>query len=966
MIKQGLSMLTTLLMISPLFIFSQTSTAGKDAVGLKEAWHQKARYFHDQYFQSGGSEKLNMLDSAIFYFKLSKSKNEVVEFMIYKCSILYTDNDWTAYVQAAKDLEIAVEQLNENDSYYPAAMNVLATYYESKGELNNAIRFYHAALNIDTEKADPRGLVVCSINLGNLYFNKGEFGEAGKFVDRAINISRTIERPKFYQLKNALKQAALIEFELGNYTKALNCHQESNALMANSNSKYDQQIVLYNLQGIARIKLMQNKLADAEDVIEKSINLAEKKELGFDCHKSYLLLGELKLKNRKYDTAMRAFEMALEKATQQFDVFSRHKEIALCHLAIGNTLAVSGRKEDALKSYQRALLHATKKFVPLNDWQNPDKKEFIYSLDGVRIVEQKAHLFFEWYKEQKDTSYLSNAYHTAVLGTGLVQLTRKGYFSNLAKLKLGAVSESIFDMAIAICHEMHRVTGKKYYLEKVFELSEQNKARIFLESINEYDALQTGVIPQELVKEEKNLRGELTYSRELLALEQQKEAPGQDRLNVLENSFFYLDEKYRIFIEELEKKYPGYEQLKQLDDLGKLKEIQQDILDDKTVMLTYHLGASTVYGILVTKNNLQVEHLGRSAKLIDHLEPILNYLKTTPDTDQQKYMSYVTEANHLYRIIFHPFLANIPPETRRLLVVPDQELALLPFGALISEVPQNTSEAHPKSLNYLINQYDICYALSATFLLNDRLKNERRKNKKKLLAFAPSFDESIAGEVRNCTKNQLPGLVCSKQEAKAIHGLYDGDLFTGERAAKAIFLEQAGQSKLLHLATHACINEEDPMLSQIWFSDDYISNYEIFNLDLNADLAVLSACNSGSGYIAAGEGVQSLARGFFHSGCKSLVTSLWSVDDCATAEIMTSMYGYLKKGLEKDAALRMAKLDYMQNAENYYALPFYWSGFVQMGEIEKLDMSSGVEAYWKIIVGALLLIFIMRLLLKRN
>jgi len=147
----------------------------------------------------------------------------------------------------------------------------------------------------------------------------------------------------------------------------------------------------------------------------------------------------------------------------------------------------------------------------------------------------------------------------------------------------------------------------------------------------------------------------------------------------------------------------------------------------------------------------------------------------------------------------------------------------------------------------------------------------------------------------------------------------------------------------------------------IYFADDYLTYYDLNNLELNADLAVLSACNTGSGKLEKGEGVISIAKGFIQAGVPSVVTSLWSVDDCATSDIMTQFYKYLKEGQTKDKALRNAKLMYLQTADKAHAHPFYWGAFVQFGNTDSLDyLSEGNPRTRFLLIGLVgLILFIL-------
>jgi CHAT domain-containing protein len=146
---------------------------------------------------------------------------------------------------------------------------------------------------------------------------------------------------------------------------------------------------------------------------------------------------------------------------------------------------------------------------------------------------------------------------------------------------------------------------------------------------------------------------------------------------------------------------------------------------------------------------------------------------------------------------------------------------------------------------------------------------------------------------------------------------------------------------------HTIINDSLPMFSKLVFSepdknsadDGFLNTYEIYNMKLNARLAVLSACETGSGKLQKGEGVMSLARGFIYAGCPSIVMTLWQVEDKSGVDIMKNFYSYLSKGKRKDVALQMAKLKHLESADPLMAHPHYWLGYVNIGNPEPLFIS---------------------------
>ncbi|MEL6562774.1 MAG: CHAT domain-containing protein, partial [Bacteroidota bacterium] len=181
---------------------------------------------------------------------------------------------------------------------------------------------------------------------------------------------------------------------------------------------------------------------------------------------------------------------------------------------------------------------------------------------------------------------------------------------------------------------------------------------------------------------------------------------------------------------------------------------------------------------------------------------------------------------------------------------------------------------------------------------------------------------------------------------------------------------------ILHFAMHGLVDSKDSEKSRLVFTpvedsvhDNYLHNFELYNLSIDAKLAVLSACNTGYGKLEGSEGVMSLARAFTYAGTKSVVMSQWPADDEATSVIMQSFYSYLADGKRKDDALRLAKLDYLAQADPSKRNPFYWNNFVVMGDVSPL-VKDNTKLYIYIglfILGILLLVvFGIRFFAKRR
>jgi CHAT domain-containing protein/Tfp pilus assembly protein PilF len=190
-----------------------------------------------------------------------------------------------------------------------------------------------------------------------------------------------------------------------------------------------------------------------------------------------------------------------------------------------------------------------------------------------------------------------------------------------------------------------------------------------------------------------------------------------------------------------------------------------------------------------------------------------------------------------------------------------------------------------------------------------------------------------------------------------------GKSYCHRYATEEAFKNRAPEAGIIHLATHAIVDDRNPLYSKLVFANDessredgFLNTYELYNIRLNADLVVLSACNTGYGKLVRGEGIMSLARGFMYAGCPSIVMSLWPVDDLSTKRLMDHFYQGLASGLRKDEALRRAKIEYINEADNVKSNPFYWAGFVSIGSPDSVNLPSKINYTLWIIAFVVLVI----------
>jgi CHAT domain-containing protein len=285
--------------------------------------------------------------------------------------------------------------------------------------------------------------------------------------------------------------------------------------------------------------------------------------------------------------------------------------------------------------------------------------------------------------------------------------------------------------------------------------------------------------------------------------------------------------------------------------------------------------------------------------------------------------------------LYAALVRNIDSKIKHLVFVPDNELCYLPFETLMDEKGK-----------YLIENYSVQYQYSTSILKKSSARFSGHQN----LSFAPFASQGGHGFGR------LPNSLSEVTELS-------GKKFIDTAATKQNFITHLHDYKVIHLATHAVVNNSENSFSYIMFSgpdsmQSRLYGSEIYNLPLqNTDLVILSACETGAGNFIKGEGVMSLSRAFSYAGCSNIITTLWKADDYSTAYLSNKVHGYLDEGLTIDRALQQAKLDYLGDTKINPRLkqPYYWSHLVFLGNVSEYK---SFPSTWVILAIAVTLIVI--------
>jgi CHAT domain-containing protein len=473
-------------------------------------------------------------------------------------------------------------------------------------------------------------------------------------------------------------------------------------------------------------------------------------------------------------------------------------------------------------------------------------------------------------------------------------------------------------------------------LEEMFIVVEKAKARAFLECLGEARIDFRAGLTQGLKEREAEISREISA----LILDLSNPAVSQaERGEKLKKLGRAEDESLRN-ISEMKAEQPGLTGLVS-SDLYSIQRLRDEFLDEKTGLIEYFLGDVRSYMFFITKSRVSLFDLPPRETIEKSLR---GYLKALSIPDKRGFSGRLA-AERIAGELLPPLAGPSAAGLKRLIIVPDGILYYLPFETL-------RSSGAPVS-GYLIERFEISYSPSSSSLVFLSRKSAGPWGKMLLALGAPTLTRAgtvegdghamagwTVGEIYKGQGFDLSPLPFSKKEVLDIAGHFpkgSKDVLLGIRAAegglKALALENY---RIVHFACHGLLDEKVPFRSALILSagredaeDGILQAREIYNLRLDADLVVLSACQTGRGSLERGEGLLGLSRMFFYAGSKSVISTLWRIGDRSTAYFMDGFYKCLSQGHGKAAALRLAKVRMLRSK---YTHPFHWAAFVLNGD----------------------------------
>lgn len=721
-------------------------------------------------------------------------------------------------------------------------------------------------------KENSADAAVALAYLGNLYRATGKYAQAEEQLTRSLAIRQRLY-PEFNEWIAASYNDLGLAYSQSDNDKALAYYEKASAIYKKLHGENHPKTAIATTN-IGYLYSRLELFGDAINNYESALKIWEKIYPQPHPSKAFLLfnLGEIYWKLDNSKSAMGYYEKALREYELSYG--ATHPDIAAVRNAIGNLYLDDYDYDAALGWYQKSLHANVNDFTGTDPNQNPNLKTFYNGRTLVNTLLYKAEaLEGRYYGKTIHMKDLELAIKTIQVCDTLIDRLRQHIANESDKLSLGAIAADVYGTAVRLSYEAAEVAvSKKKWYALAFYFAEKSKSAVLLEAITDFNAKSFARIPEELLDEERQLKASIASTAQLLA-----QKPSESQESTLRERAFQLNRRYDAFTRNLEKNFPQYFNLKYNAMSPSIGDLQLR-LDNRTAVISYFTDdkRNQLYIFVITKNRYKVISRPIDKDLNRNVTGLRNGLYFNTEAVYKK------AAEKLSRDLIP---TAIPGHITDLVIIPTGRLSIIPFETLL------TGKLKNNSIPYLVNRYSIRYEFSASLIL-------QKANQ------LPATDLSIllCAPVSFGPEQQLSDLPGTELEVNEISGLFATRNLKSESFLRHDANENLAKSgrlkdfKYLHFATHGIVDENSPELSRIFLNtgsgseDGNLFSGEIYNLEINAELVTLSACQTGLGKISKGEGVIGLSRALVYAGAKNIIVSFWSVADESTAQLMTRFY----------------------------------------------------------------------------
>jgi CHAT domain-containing protein len=781
------------------------------------------------------------------------------------------------------------------------------------------------------EKSVPINVSSFLVVYAKWFKTQGEIEQYHLLVESALNICGKYPYQCREMYPTILSELGVYYQEIGNYTKAYYYYAE--AIQENKKIDAYSAYVANVYWQIATCHLVQKEYTKALQNIQIAFQLKQQtKEVANDYKnlqtKLYLSKGEALLGLGQWQEAQRNFQLAIQ-IYQKTNTQGKGAIFAQAYLGLSRVAEAQHTFSISLQYAQKALQASHSTFKDDDITYSPSLLGCIARNEMIEALTQKACLFQKTNHPFTLETYLKLIDEASIMRKTLVMAESKLWFTD----KVNPIYGQAVD---AFAQALNKQPNNTILQEQCFKIFEASKAAVLSDVLSE-QKIRPATVDGALLRQDTLLRNQRVVIQSALRGASAKEQPAL--LQKLSEVEMQLNNLIKVF----EKKSPQYFQLKYDTKLVSLNDVRKQ-LHAQSALISYFWGTEKLYIMVVSKASFQFVEK-KNSPVLQRIVMSLHAHLSMPGIDRYKGHQ---DAVWLYQEVFKPIRASLKG-INRLVVLRANELNLIPFEIL-----------EPKGINdYLVKQFSFQYGHSATLLYYTGIKLNASVSvsNANVAAYAP-FGNNTNEQLLIQRHKDLKPLPASIEEVKSIRA----SRYINDAATKKSFMNTYQGNGVLHLATHAQIDDENPDNSFIAFfpsdTNNFLYNNEVYNLDLDqTKLVVLGACETGAGKISKGEGLISLARGFLYAGCPSVVTTLWNAHDRSTAVFSEQFYNLLEDGVPIDLALQKAKFSLINSQ---YEHPYYWANMILIGRTTVIQFSwwNGYQSYIYMCLVALIALFV--------
>jgi CHAT domain-containing protein/Tfp pilus assembly protein PilF len=813
------------------------------------------------------------------------------------------------------------------------ALAAMGDAYENARQRQLAVQHYEKSLALSQELGDKRLTARIFNGLGQTHTYLGDHETGMSFFMKARALSEELNDKEM--LSTVLNSIASNQIDKGSYAEALDYLHKSIKITEELGPNADRWALAGKLQNVGILYRRQGDLDQALTYARRTLAIFEEVDDKFGVANLQNNIGVIAKLQGHYDEALEWFQTAL----QGYEALKATPGIARSFNNIGDMYRLQGRYDKAFESLQKAIQIREQSgdrgglVLSLNYLGRlyEDQKQYAEMLDAGRRAAKLAD-------NREDQWIAQDRIGRALLAMGQPAEARENFLAAIATIEAmrrdvaggEQQQQSFLERRLSPWLGMIDVLVAQGNYAEALTFAEQSKARVLL------DVLQTGRTnlrkswSAEEQQAEAQLRKHLVLLNSQYTNEVRRDKPDATRVAELKTEVEKARLEYEDFENRLHVAHPKLKAQRGEAPILKAEELASLLPDASSALLEYVVGDEKTVLFVVTKGRKEADV--RVYTLRIKRDDLAKQTEAFRRQLASRDLGFRASAAKLYELLLKPAAAQLSGRTN-LIIAPDSTLWDLPFQTLVNSANR-----------FVIEDAAIAYAPSFTVL---REMTRRRKiesahaNPADLLALGnPVLGAETLKRELTLRDGKLEPLPEAEQEVKALGRLYGvsrSKVYVGADAREDRVKSEASRAKILHFATHGILNNASPMYSHLALAeggpgeDGLLEAWELMQLDLHADLAVLSACETARGRVGAGEGMIGFSWAMFIAGVPSIVVSQWKVESAGTRDLMVNFHrGLLSPKSTKTEALRQAALKLLKNPETSH--PFYWGGFVLVGD----------------------------------